>query len=248
MTCFVGPWYITWLNDPALYFSQSQYLLLCRECRGCTWSGSNWPRSSRQSFITIIHIADPSPNPQSALLKRFTRRPRKNHPKRGSQGSLAGMLGRRKKLRTQQSLVSICAMLCWDPWPCLGHVRIVNQSGAGWNNIGVGRNHKEGNHVIPWQNISLCFYWDLGTSWQAGGNSSWTRAVRTSRGLDCSQEGDRFVGSVVVSTSNRHRKNVLSRIEQLNIAGRAMKVQWKFNGSLRTFSTFLCGNTCFMIR
>ena len=35
------------------------------------------------------------------------------------------------------------------------------------------------------------------------------------------------MGSVVVSTSNRHRKNVLSRIEQLNIAGRAMKVQWK---------------------
>lgn len=159
-----------------------------------------------------------------------------------------GCLEEEKKLRTQQSLVSICAMLCWDPWPCLGHVRIVNQSGAGWNNIGVGRNHKEGNHGIPWQNISLCFYWDLGTSWQAGGNSSWTRAVRTSRGLDCSQEGDRFVGSVVVSTSNRHRKNVLSRIEQLNIAGRAMKVQWKFNGSLRTFSTFLCGNTCFMIR
>ena len=100
--------YPDWMNQH--FFSQSQYLLLCRECRGRTWSGSNWPRSSRQSFITIIHIADPSPNPRSASLKRFTRWPRQNHPKRGSQGSLAGMLERKEKLRTQQSLVSF--VLC----------------------------------------------------------------------------------------------------------------------------------------
>lgn len=63
-----------------------------------------------------------------------------------------------KKRKAEDTAVSclICAMLCWDPWPCLGHVRI------GWNNIGVGRNHKEGNHGIRWQNMGLlCFYWDI---------------------------------------------------------------------------------------
>ena len=248
MTCFVGPWYITWLNDPALYFFT--------ESIPSPVPGMSRLYLEREQLAQIIkaelhhhhsHCRSIAQSTERIVEKIYETAEKKPSKKRKS-GKSGWDAWKKKKLRTQQSLVSICAMLCWDPWPCLGHVRIVNQSGAGWNNIGVGRNHKEGNHGIPWQNISLCFYWDLGTSWQAGGNSSWTRAVRTSRGLDCSQEGDRFVGSVVVSTSNRHRKNVLSRIEQLNIAGRAMKVQWKFNGSLRTFSTFLCGNTCFMIR
>ena len=74
---------------------------------------------------------------------------------------------------------------------------------------------------------SLLLLGHLGTSWQAGGNCSWTGAVRTSRALLCSQEGDRFVGSLPVSTSNRHRETYWAELSSWIL----QEGQWKPNGS-----------------